>query len=88
MRVTSGKKAVASPAGRTILHFLRIVVVPSALISIAFTAPTYFFRYWHFHQEDIWITFAVFILCLSAIVGLGVIKESIENRKRARKSGW
>src|SRR5258705_11774501 len=86
MRFEYEKENNGSSSGRILLRYLRGIIWQSALLSILFSAPRYLFHRRHFHQEDVWITFVLFILCLSVITILRFLMEAGKNRKPARNS--
>jgi hypothetical protein len=83
MRLEDEKENNGSSSGRVLLSYLRGIIWQSALLSILLSAPRYLFHRRHFHQEDVWITFVLFILCLSVITILRLFMEAGKNRKPA-----
>jgi hypothetical protein len=81
MRFEDEKENTGSSSGRVLLRYLQGIIWQSALLSILLSTSNYFFHHRHFHQEDVWITFVLFILCLSVITILGLLMEVGKNRK-------
>jgi hypothetical protein len=81
MRLEDQNETIGSSSGRALFYYLRGIIWQSALLSILLSTPNYFFHRRHFHQEDVWITFVLFILCLSVIAILGLLTNVGKNRE-------
>jgi len=81
MRFEDEKETMGSVPGRAFFYYVRGIIWQSALLSILLLTSNYFFHHRHFHQEDVWITFVLFILCLSVITILGLIMRGDRNGK-------
>ncbi len=86
MRLEEETETIGSSPGRAFFYYVRGIIWQSALLSILLSTSNYFYHHRHFHQEDVWITFVLFILCLTVLTILGLVMGVGKNRKPDAKT--